>query len=224
MSTNETLIPIANETERSWQTGLFLFSFGAYGDTHVLVWAQPDDVDTALETAIEWLDENAPGLGVSHEELQAYAEDAAREAGYASISSLEAAIDDGSADPAEMDHVLQDAETDLYVVGHTTLKHIAALRSWEWYVSDVDCDSDEYREAHARSLAAILEADIEAITGSLADASQERWEALTHSRECECDECEPWDVRLQVYAGGGLETARRGRVFRHRSHGLLRRR
>lgn len=44
------------------ETSLFVFRFGAYGDTKVAVWEAPDHIDSALEKAAEWLSDYAPGI------------------------------------------------------------------------------------------------------------------------------------------------------------------
>lgn len=61
-------IPIANPEDAPnevWgcsSNAPFLFSFGAYGDLHVIVWARSDHWDTAEERAMDWCGEHAPGV------------------------------------------------------------------------------------------------------------------------------------------------------------------
>jgi hypothetical protein len=52
--------PIANPCDYDWTRELYYFSLGAYGSTHVYVWA--NSADDAMEEMVEWVDDNAPGL------------------------------------------------------------------------------------------------------------------------------------------------------------------
>ena len=52
--------PIANPSDHDYHDTLFCFNFGAYGWTALYVWA--DHLESALETACDWLAENAPGI------------------------------------------------------------------------------------------------------------------------------------------------------------------
>lgn len=57
--------PIVNASE--WrEPNAYEFQFGAYGWTKCIVFGK--SLESALETAAEWLAENAPGLIVSHDE------------------------------------------------------------------------------------------------------------------------------------------------------------
>lgn len=50
---------IVNPSDWTWTSHAYRFQFGAYGDTRLLVFA--NGLDSGLETAAEWLAENAPG-------------------------------------------------------------------------------------------------------------------------------------------------------------------
>jgi hypothetical protein len=108
-------IHIANPSERPEGTyrrnRRFLFSFGAYGSTHVLVYGR--SLDDALDEAIDWLVDNAPGHLMDEQVAEAY-----REAIAAGKSEEEAA---------------EEAETDMTCGGNCG--HYIA--SWEWFVSEV---------------------------------------------------------------------------------------
>lgn len=58
-------INVANPSEKSWTNRSFLFVFGAYGCTYVLAYG--DSLDDALESAAEWLADNAPGHIMAHD-------------------------------------------------------------------------------------------------------------------------------------------------------------
>ncbi len=53
-------IAIVNGNDRAWSKHRFILAFGAYGDTRLMVWA--DHLETALDVAIDWIADNAPGL------------------------------------------------------------------------------------------------------------------------------------------------------------------
>jgi len=140
--------PIANpdEVERFAETryarhgsGLWEFQFGAYGDTHLYVWA--DGMGSGFEIAVEWLDDHAPGMltMVSEEDYQQAAEELGK-----------------VWDPSDPDdEIMQTAEADMTMIGHTTLKHGNAVASWEWTVREVTTSaafpSDEWNEVVERS-------------------------------------------------------------------------
>lgn len=103
----------------------YLFTFGAYGDTRLVVLA--GSLEDALEQAFEWLDEHAPGL-LTKVDYEA----AARELG----------------PQASEDSIAVHAELDLTVCSHTTLEHGNAIPNWEWAVRDLE--PAEVAEARAR--------------------------------------------------------------------------
>jgi hypothetical protein len=106
----------------------FQFSFGAYGWTKVRVWAGRDCVEEAFEAAVEWLDDNAPGHLVSHEEFAQLCLEAAEELGVEF---------DPSEDYETNEAVFQAAEADLTIIGHTSLKHGSHIASHEWTVDEI---------------------------------------------------------------------------------------
>jgi hypothetical protein len=53
------IIPV-NGSDRDWTRQRFILSFGAYGWTALMVWA--NSLDDALDEAVDWLADNAPGL------------------------------------------------------------------------------------------------------------------------------------------------------------------
>lgn len=105
---------------------LFLMQFGAYGTTYLFVWA--DHLEDALKESVEWLDDNAPGhlTDVTEDDLKESAED------------LGIAWEDHWPDwnDRNFEKVVEHAEADLYVVGHTTLKNGQYLES-DWWGGEV---------------------------------------------------------------------------------------
>jgi hypothetical protein len=137
--------PIANpgefevDTEPRYRTRqLFRMWFGAYGETALYVWA--DSFESAFEEAVEWLDDNAPWHLTSLDE-----------------SDLKEAADDlgiaFSKDMPEEDlmRVMEHAETDLTLIGHTTLEHGEYVASWEWGGDEVT-DARELELVEERSV------------------------------------------------------------------------
>lgn len=56
------LVPIhlVNPSDKTWTKHRFIFWFGAYGWTRLMVWA--NSLDDALDEAVDWIADNAPGL------------------------------------------------------------------------------------------------------------------------------------------------------------------
>jgi len=121
----------------SWQrTHLFYWSLGAYGSTHVYTWA--DSYESAEETMLEWVDDNAPGL------LSTIGEAELRE------SAQELGIE---YDPQDIDdRIIEHAEQDMIIVGHTTLKHGNAIPSWEVHVREVTGDTRKRAIATSKAI------------------------------------------------------------------------
>jgi len=139
-------IPVANPSEAEFfednrhvhEGPLWFFSFGAYGATHVYVWA--DGIESAFEIAVEWLDIHAPGLltDVTEGDYRAAAEDL----GIAWDPNWMTSPERG--DERLWEKVREAAEADLTVIGHTTLQHGQFIPSWEWTVSEVPKGSAEW--------------------------------------------------------------------------------
>ena len=121
-------------------TSLFRMWLGPYGTT-VYVWA--DGFESAFETLVEWADDNAPGFLVSLDvdDLKSAAEDL----------GVEWQSHWPDWDDEDFSKVVEHAEIDLTVIGHTTLTHGQYIPSHEWGGSDVT-DSDEYEEIRRESL------------------------------------------------------------------------
>lgn len=121
---------------------LFELWFGAYGSTKVYVWA--DGFESAFEEAVEWLDDE--GLcgyfaTLEHSDFVDAAEDlglSQREAERIATAITTGKDDDYSEE--EKYEVIERAETDLTVIGHTSLtnceKQLGSgplyIPSWEW--------------------------------------------------------------------------------------------
>ena len=114
-------IPNANEPG-DFDT-LYRFEFDG---TKVDVFA--DSADDAFETAVEWLDEHAPGhlVTVGKNELMAAAADAGLPY-----------PEDGDFDSDEGQKIIELAEQGLTHISHTTLKHGSYLRADEWTFREV---------------------------------------------------------------------------------------
>jgi hypothetical protein len=125
-------VPTANEP--SDDDRLYRFRFGAYGETVVDVFADTDEA--AFEIAVEWLDECAPGhlVTIGDAELR----EAADELGLAMpvVHDCAGGWDDAWSD-SRWAKIIEHAERDLTIIGHTTLKHGAYLRSWEWTLTEL---------------------------------------------------------------------------------------
>jgi len=116
--------PIANPSDHGFSRDtmpLYLFSFGAYGCTHVYAWGCHTFED-AFNAACEWLRDNAPGVFVTFSEAD-YAE-AARD-----IGAPEDWNEPGNEEWAY--EVMERAEVD-----HTYTES-GYLASWEWYGGEV---------------------------------------------------------------------------------------
>lgn len=141
---------------------LFLMFAGAYGDTHAWVWA--DHLEDAFEVFVEWLDDNAPGLLTELDE-----------------SDLKnAAKDEGIAwqphwpdwDDRQFQKVVEAAEADLTVIGHTTLKHGTHIASYEWGGDEIDPGGKDYKTVLGRSMADdgdVIKDAVEALLNTLAN-------------------------------------------------------
>lgn len=92
---------------------LFRFGFGTVGTTLLLVWAR--GVESGLEIAAEWLQENAPGHLVADDELGSFVAEAREELG----------------EDADDEQIEQRAYADL------TYTESGYLASYEWTVDDV---------------------------------------------------------------------------------------
>ena len=148
-------IPIANPEDCDDDRALYQFQFGPYTGTEVYVWADGDE--DAFEIAIEWVDDNAPGLlvTVDEDDLKEAAEDLG-------IEWDEAWSNGGAAgrkefgttwnpyDDPEFVKIVEHAEADLTLIGHTTLKHGTHIPSWEWHFHEVT-DEGEIEEVAGRS-------------------------------------------------------------------------
>jgi hypothetical protein len=112
----------ANPDETVFTGATYTFNFGAYGDTAVVVFARPDHIEDALETAAECLLEHAPGLFSEPD----YA-GAAREVGVA--------LDQYTNGLADLDDDTAERVREVAEVGHTYTES-GWLLSWEWAVAE----------------------------------------------------------------------------------------
>ena len=63
------IIPV-NGHDRRWTRHRYILSFGAYGSTRLMVWA--NHLEDALDEAIDWIADNAPGLLCDDEVSEEY--------------------------------------------------------------------------------------------------------------------------------------------------------
>lgn len=171
-------IPIANASEVEYHYdedgsrkggggGLYRMWFGAYG-TKLYVWA--DSFESAFEEGVEWLDDNAPGNLTDLDEGDLRS--AADEIGVTWQDSWP------DWDDADFQRVIEKAEEDLTLIGHTTLKHGRYIPSHEWGGDDVT-DPDEIRDVVERSYDEIF-GEEEATSASEGGGDDPRFdEALT---------------------------------------------
>ena len=110
LSTQGREVILVNPEERQWTRERFVFAFGAYGWTRLMVWA--DGLDSALETAIDWIAEYAPGLLHDDEVNEEY----------------QRLIDEGM--PEEQ--AFEESSVDCITFGHNGLHF---LPSWEWAIA-----------------------------------------------------------------------------------------
>jgi len=141
--------PIANagEFDGSDDYKLFLMWAGQVGTTFAWVWVPSyDGFDTAFEEFVEYLDDN--GLcgyfqSIDVEDLQ----ESARE--------LDIEWQDDWPNPSDWDRdwerVVQHAEADLTLIGHTQLKCGEYIASYEWGGDEID-DRAVWQEIARRSL------------------------------------------------------------------------
>lgn len=104
-------IHVANPGDKSWCPRMFLFTFGAYGETRVIAYGS--GMDSALDEAIDWLADNAPGLladGAVQEEYE--------------LAIREGCTEEQAIERAELD------TTQGGNCGHY-------LFSWEWWADEV---------------------------------------------------------------------------------------
>lgn len=107
-------VRIANPGDYNLRVSLFYFSFGAYGDLHVLVWSK--GVEDALETAAEYMkDEGHIGIFVDDENLKELAIEAREELG----------------PDASDDEIYEQGTADL------TYTESGYIPSFEWWVDEV---------------------------------------------------------------------------------------
>jgi hypothetical protein len=119
------------------RVGLWHFTFGAYGSTHVFVWAGPAHraLDDALEEAASWLADNAPGHLSTDEEMQELYDEAREELG----------------DDADEDEIREQAEADM------TYTESGYLTSYEWFVNELDSGDPLYAEVWEASIDELAE-------------------------------------------------------------------
>lgn len=143
-------IPIANPDDADWVDDLYLLWFGQAGTQKVYVWA--GSFDTAFEHAVEWLDDNGM-CGFFETITEAELREAADDLGikWPGIRALSGTID------RDASKILEHAEADLTVIGHTTLKceeivgGPAYMKSDEWGGDEITRQS-EFDEVRRRSL------------------------------------------------------------------------
>jgi hypothetical protein len=117
-------LPLVCESDDTGGT-LFEMWAGAYADTKVLVRAE--HFETAFELLVEWLDDNAPGCLTQLETSDYMA--AAEELGLTWTGDWE---DENTS------KIVEHAEADLSVIGHTTLKNGTHIASHEWGGCEVE--------------------------------------------------------------------------------------
>jgi hypothetical protein len=106
----------------------FVLWFGAYGATYLMVWA--DHLEDALEEAIDWIVEHAPGLLADEQVEEAY-RDAQKEHGCHNPEW-----------PEWCEQCGEEAEMDTTCFGHSGIHY---LHSWEWGIVAENPSRDDLR-------------------------------------------------------------------------------
>lgn len=160
MTIDDQKINCANPQDRDLGT-LFRVWFGeGYGaPTCCYVWTSGDAPDDAFEQAVDWLDdEGIVGYFVSLDEGNM--KDAAESEGlmWPGLADFDPCGDDDHA------RILSAAETDLTIIGHTTLSSATVdiigggphyVPSEQWGLDEIDSDSDEWRAVYHECLPGI---------------------------------------------------------------------
>lgn len=191
--------PIVNPDEVAWKDTLFKMWAGAYGEAVGYVWA--DHFEDAFEEFVEWLDDNAPGHLVSLDEDDL--KEAARDLGLKWRGEWPDWEDE------DFQRVVEHAEVDLTVIGHTTLEHGQYIASWEWGGAEVPENTEEYRIVRERSEEDDADDDdedeLQANPPSWV-ADEETWERAKEEVEPDWDRYDdPWAVVTHVYKQMGGE-------------------
>jgi hypothetical protein len=133
--------PILNDGEFDWkgEEGLLRIWMGQHAPTFLYYFGS--SVEDAFEEAVEWADDHAPGLlfMLGLEEYKGAAEDEG-------IEWNDAWPD--FEDP-DFQRVVDAAEADMTIIGHTTLKNGNAVPSWEWGVDEIHGEEREIVTARA---------------------------------------------------------------------------
>jgi hypothetical protein len=125
---------VPNANEPSDGDRLYRFRFGEHGETVVDCFA--DSAEDAFEIAVEWLDDNAPGhlVTIGDAELK----EAAEELGLAMpvVHDCAGGWDDAWSEGIGA-KIIEHAERDLTIIGHTTLENGQYILSHEWTFSEI---------------------------------------------------------------------------------------
>jgi hypothetical protein len=115
---------LANATERSWHDNCFVFWFGSCGTTYVLAYGK--GIDSALESAAQWLADYAPGHIMPHdsEELQELLREARIE-----FRKENQRLEDPDHGSEDMSRVYESATADL------TYTESGYLTSYDWGIA-----------------------------------------------------------------------------------------
>jgi hypothetical protein len=124
---------VVNSSDKSWSSHSFILTFGAYGSTHLLVYA--DNLDDAVEISAQWLAKNAPGHIMLHDDptLTDLRREACEEAGLVWPPPADANMDAYYA-------AFETAEADL------TYTESGYLTSHEWMISAENPTPSQIRE------------------------------------------------------------------------------
>lgn len=113
-----------NGSDRDWTSHRYVLAFGAYGWTRLMVWA--NNLENALDEAIDWIADNKPDLLCNEQVNEAYAE----------------AIAEGLDEDAAYERATEDT-----VCGGNCGHYIL---SWEWSILAEDPTRDEVKALEAR--------------------------------------------------------------------------
>ncbi len=117
-------IVAVNSSDKDWTKHRFVLAFGAYGDTMLLAWA--NSLDDALDEAVDWIEDHAPGLLADEAVADEY-------------KRLKA---EGKSD----EEAMEEAEVDTTRAGN----HGHYLHSWEWALVAEDPTREQMLELERR--------------------------------------------------------------------------
>lgn len=141
--THNPTLKIANACEHSFQQNLYRMFVNPSITSPIYVYVWASSFEDAFEELVEWADDHAPGslVNLTEKDLK----ESANELG------IQWDPEWPDWDDRDFAKVVEQAEADLTMIGHTTLKHGQYIASDEWGGDDV-VDDQEYATVKRRSI------------------------------------------------------------------------